>query len=450
MVNLRRQLVRIALSDDGVKEVQQRNPNEVLKFLYEYNEDKRTFVPTSESLILGCILDYYRKTGHAPPLQAFDTYTFPTELEANVKESLLLSYEIPLVLYDLDRIIDGLRNYWLGAAYHQIATKHAPSNLTDPIINLEGLLKDARRVISTARAHENPTAISITDLADEAVRLLAAKYDDPTAYLGLQTGFPTFDKKEGGLYKGTLDIVAGRMKSGKSTLLLTWASNIWATGKNVILINREMGIELQSRRLAAMHLTKDLIGSALWGTEIQRKLKTGDVTGPQLEAYYKMWEELKQRENKFFFTSPMSVRTLDDADELVNELCGEYGLDLVVLDSGNIASIDEGNDAWSQSDEQKRIAERMVEIALKYNVVCLVDVQTTRDRGNDPNAGLDCIALSDWWARTAHLITRIWPDSPSTASLQILASRDGPGNYSVPLLYALDQMLIKEMSLDEV
>ena len=78
---------------------------------------------------------------------------------------------------------------------------------------------------------------------------------DPKTHISIKkpkisTGYPFMDAcLGGGLQKGTLTVIAGTQKIGKSQFLLNIASNIVRNGYNVLYVSLEMGVDLVSRRI---------------------------------------------------------------------------------------------------------------------------------------------------------------------------------------------------------
>ena len=72
-----------------------------------------------------------------------------------------------------------------------------------------------------------------------------------TDKLLIKTGFENVDKFAGGLTRGEITIVGGRPGHGKSTMLLNMLSNVLATGKKVMLFNRELtNVEVLKKLIA--------------------------------------------------------------------------------------------------------------------------------------------------------------------------------------------------------
>ena len=72
-----------------------------------------------------------------------------------------------------------------------------------------------------------------------------------TDKLLIKTGFENVDKFAGGLTRGEITIVGGRPGHGKSTMLLNMLSNVLASGKKVMLFNRELtNVEVLKKLLA--------------------------------------------------------------------------------------------------------------------------------------------------------------------------------------------------------
>ncbi len=86
----------------------------------------------------------------------------------------------------------------------------------------------------------------------ERVRQLA---ENPVEVRGLTTGLPMVDRRLNGLLDGTLTVIGGRLKSGKSVMLMNWAAHIAFTlGIPVLMVDTEMSDKEQEMRLLS-HLS---------------------------------------------------------------------------------------------------------------------------------------------------------------------------------------------------
>lgn len=455
MVNQRRQLLRFAFEAEGISELAKLDLEFLRTLLLEYDQGKHAFGPTAESLAFGAAIDYWRRHGAPMPPHAIERLGLPPEEMAKITEAVASAVgdETPFVPSDLAGIVDALRRHWIVASMHQGISTSMPTNFDAPERHLEAMLERLRRTQERASADGRKAVMSLGDVADEQIAAMQELRESPGCRRGLPSGFTTFDERHGGLYSSELTIIAGRMKSGKSTLLLSVLVEIWLAHHHVMLFNREMHLDTQFRRFSAMQLMRrEIAGDMLapsWEDELLTQLKFGRLDDTQMDAYTSVWDAAREYPYQLFVTDPKSVRRLDDIERLVRRYRNECGIEAIAIDSGNIQ---EGStdDAWNQSDEQKRIADRLVDIAIDNDVHVIVDVQTNRDQGTKASAGLECVALSDWWARNAHNVLRVWPLGPGTGEVQVLASREGPSGYPIPVVYDLRRAIMRERGRTEI
>lgn len=83
--------------------------------------------------------------------------------------------------------------------------------------------------------------------------------EDPTKFSGHKTGFPAYDEAiGGGLRRAGVDVVAGRPKSGKSSMGLQVALNLANKGIPVLIVDTEMTVDGQRNRVIANQAHVDI------------------------------------------------------------------------------------------------------------------------------------------------------------------------------------------------
>lgn len=93
---------------------------------------------------------------------------------------------------------------------------------------------------------------TLIDSVDEALRMADAAIGS-NGMAGISTGFPSLDRMLGGMEAGTLNILAGRPGSGKSSLGHQIAINVASQGIPVLEISLEMSaVQLGRRALSAV------------------------------------------------------------------------------------------------------------------------------------------------------------------------------------------------------
>jgi replicative DNA helicase len=90
------------------------------------------------------------------------------------------------------------------------------------------------------------------DDARQAMEETRARMVSENGILGLQTGIRSLDAKLQGIRPGQLGLIGGRLKTGKSVLVLQIATNVSSAGGTVCFFSLEMsGVGLMRRRLAS-------------------------------------------------------------------------------------------------------------------------------------------------------------------------------------------------------
>ena len=87
--------------------------------------------------------------------------------------------------------------------------------------------------------HEDSSNVMTYDTYIEHLISKMEKYNSKGG-LGIKTGYPSFDKTTGGLMPCEIYLVLGRIKQGKSQLLISITKNILCQGKKVVFISMEM------------------------------------------------------------------------------------------------------------------------------------------------------------------------------------------------------------------
>lgn len=90
------------------------------------------------------------------------------------------------------------------------------------------------------------------DDARQAMEETRARMVAEDGILGLRTGIRSLDAKLQGIRRGQLGLIGGRLKTGKSVLVLQIATNVSEHGRTVCFFSLEMsGVGLMRRRLAS-------------------------------------------------------------------------------------------------------------------------------------------------------------------------------------------------------
>jgi replicative DNA helicase len=95
----------------------------------------------------------------------------------------------------------------------------------------------------------------VSKLTEGAIDLLNERANNPVPLMGISTGFPRYDALVGhGLRRGSLNVIVGRAKSGKSCFLLQIATYIaLRLGIKVLYLDTEQNKEEQQFRMIAQY-----------------------------------------------------------------------------------------------------------------------------------------------------------------------------------------------------
>jgi replicative DNA helicase len=251
---------------------------------------------------------------------------------------------------------------------------------------------------------------------------------NPGSVPGIETGFPRFDRKLGGLRKQTYTILAARPKVGKSGFVFNIVLNVAMRGLRVAYFSLEMSeYQLQLRG-----------GSILSGIPSQAYLDgyryEGGAMVPLLDEDYDLFE----RSVSYLSELPIGLHVGGiSTDEMWSVLEGTNAVDLVVVDHIGLHT-----DMPSASPYQrvKAITKAHKEMKLRFEVPILgvaqlsrsvesredkrPQISDTRDSGSIEEDA-DAIVLMyrpDYYApEEDEVIVR-----PSDVEVNIAANRDGP------------------------
>lgn len=128
-----------------------------------------------------------------------------------------------------EALIDRLREAHAGrnmmSSIEQVVLKAEEGDVVEAI----SLFKQA--AVSMNVGKDDQPIVELTDY-EHRLKLVRDKQAHPEKYLGIKTGFKTFDKRTGGLFPGELTLIAGVTGLGKSTLVKQLQYGIITENKN--------------------------------------------------------------------------------------------------------------------------------------------------------------------------------------------------------------------------
>lgn len=154
-----------------------------------------------------------------------------------------------LAEYGYDYLLDCLRENYsrnLKLEYQGKLKKCVKERELD-----ESLIQMGSRLLLFWNIHEN-TMISKEQYIDALVSKRRKIIDEGS--IGINCGYPTFDKLTGGLQPSEIYLIIGRPKQGKSQILINMTNNFCKQNKKVLFISMEMPKEQIFDRLIGINL----------------------------------------------------------------------------------------------------------------------------------------------------------------------------------------------------
>lgn len=259
-----------------------------------------------------------------------------------------------------EAIIDRLREAHVGRLMMDEIEKVVMKAEEGDVVEAVSLFKKAAVSMNMGK-----NDLPIVELTDHARRkaVIQDKKDNPEKYLGIKTGFPTFDRQTGGLFKEELTLIAGVTGLGKSTLVKQLQKGIITCNKNknvLHIANEESQEQVESKFDALM-------------TEIPYlDFKLARISDEDL----KRWEETMTTELKkpgigrVFIKEVPAFTDVTLVEQAYRELEAQgIKIDVIVID--HLPHIVPIQKTWSENDEKSKAAADCKQLAkdLKCSVV---------------------------------------------------------------------------------
>lgn len=175
-------------------------------------------------------------------------------LHEDSKKRVLLNYAeckglVPSSNFDLvlNEFCDYYKKNFMAEALLKTTDKMSSGAIDEAVEALKEKIK------SFETKFNPPSVASSFGFFGDDFDRVKAEYEDrqlhPEKYQGVFIGYPGFDGATGGLYKGTVSVIMGRVKSAKSVLALNIAHNVAAQGKTVYYHMNEGGRAMAQNRL---------------------------------------------------------------------------------------------------------------------------------------------------------------------------------------------------------
>ena len=217
--------------------------------------------------------------------------------------------------------------------------------------------------LDLSRTEHKGRILNLHEDVDDWVTQIVNRKQKPQRYTGIPTGFPTFDKKTGGLFKAQLTVIFGLSGKGKSTVMKSIASNVRKAGFNVLHCGNQQN-QFQMR-------TKY---QALQSGIPYSRFKNGNFTDEQFERWQQF--NLQQRTKGgglYIYEFPQSTdATL--IERAVSELSLKgIHIDLIVVDYMDLMA--PTHRAYSQNDEMGKVTKDLKGLAISCDCPVLTCTQ---------------------------------------------------------------------------
>lgn len=272
-------------------------------------------------------------------------------------------------------------------------------------------------------------AISFADRAEEYVLERAA---DDQAIKGLPTGIPTLDMAINGLMPGSLTVIAGRAKAGKSTIMLNIVEHLAVPSPDkdfepvpMLLISTEMYSDEDISRLLAMTAMIE-----------ERKISNGQAYRDPVERKY-VEAALKQVKQAKIYHIYMPDFNADEVCALITYFKLKHQIGLAVFDYIKMETLPNEAKDFREDQILGNITDALKRTAGKLNIPILTGCQLGRS---------NMVADSDRIVRYCNTLIELVPKSEEelekheplskygTHWLKVTAARGG-GNRKIPISF---------------
>lgn len=138
---------------------------------------------------------------------------------------------------DIELIISKLNETDLSIEIDSILVKSYDKLKSGDIDGAAALLKSSS--IGLHRSERKGRILSLHGDTQDWIEEIHNRKNFPDRYAGIKTGFPTFDKRTGGMFPAELTVIFGLSGKGKSTVMKAVSSNVRRAGYNVLHCGNE-------------------------------------------------------------------------------------------------------------------------------------------------------------------------------------------------------------------
>lgn len=323
-----------------------------------------------------------------------------------------------------------IREMWQRRRVLEIKYSHLESDF-DPKKNIWDINEELQKVLG------NDYKKDWLDMAELLIKLYQHQEEvKKRGGIGLQTGFLTIDKENGGLFEDQMIIIGARPSVGKSALAGTIAMNIAEQGKTVGIISLEMSNVEVAARLAAIDTNTDyaVLFRGLYKDE------------QQTHAVYN--RIAKHTSNLPIWVSDKTNVNISEIKAKASKLKHAHGLDCLIIDY--LQLIDTSENSKSRENEISKISRGVKIMAKELNIpviiLCQLNREVTKRKGNDRFPQLSDLRESGSLEQDADIVMFLHSDflsgipvdengftTEKKANLVIRKWRNGKSNFMIPL-----------------
>lgn len=358
------------------------DPKCILKVQEKGIDESFFSIPTCSKLF-GITIRYYQAYNVLPTSADVELVLSSSKYTANLgedfkKQIAVLFSEISILSNppNFDLLLDELIQYHKTNLFQQslfTATEWLTNNSTDKAIEA---VKKSLASIDKLSSNALDLNGNIEDNAQKLWEQFQDAEQNPTKYRGIDVGFDGFDKLTGGLVPGTVTLIIGGWKSGKSVLSMNMAYNVATSdlakkrvGKRVLYHINEGGFKLNQARLATRATGTNY-------TQLSRALR-GRVAFTQAERdlyekYLKGQEFQELRKNLIIDSAPPMISSARYIAAKIKETNPAF----VIVDYLGLL----GTDQKVNSDYEKlgKITSEIVALAIEYSVPIVLIAHVNR------------------------------------------------------------------------
>lgn len=372
-----------------------------LREMVEARITEEFFPDEKYRLVFRFLLEHWKNYGTAPD-EAVVARTFPTYTWTNDPQPL--SYFIDQIRL---RREDTLYSEALNKVATVITDREEPKRVEKVRQILHDALVKARLEVSGTRDTD------ITSSYLDIITRLGDRRSNPGHLRGLPTGFHGLDYVTGGFQPEQFIVLTGVPKSGKSSVMLYMALNVWRHGRIPLFVGFEMSNNEQEDRLSSM-----LSGVSL------TKILNGTTTIPEFLKVSRSLKELKNGSPFFFSSDITSATTVSGIQSKIQQ----YRPDVVFIDGVYLmdSELDPRTAPKGSPAALTDISRSIKRLAQTNRIPIVVTTQSlvSRSRGG---LNLASIGYTSAFGQDADLVLGVERQENSNMSkFHVIESRSGP------------------------